>query len=86
MCDLAWPWVIIVIRIFFFLIPEVRDNFPIDSVVDGDEIDHDGKADPVAQNVEAGEDFLDTTVDVTHLHFETRLTILSDKVDVDNQQ
>ena len=53
MCDLAWPWVIIVIRIFFFLIPEVRDNFPIDSVVDGDEIDDDGKADPVAQNVEA---------------------------------
>ena len=86
MGDCARPRVIIVIIILLFTIPIVRDNFSIDSVVDSDKINHDGKAEPVAEDVEAGKDFFDTAVDVTHLHLEARLTILSYEMYVDNQQ
>ena len=74
------------IIIFFFLIPVVRDNFSIDFVVNGDKIDHNGHTDPVADDVEAGKDFFNTAVDVAHLHFEARLTVLSYIMDVDNKK
>ena len=77
-----FPWFVMIVYIFFI----ARHNVTINFVVDDQEIKHNCQTGPVAKDVEAGEHFLDTAINIAHCHFKARLAVLSDKVDVDDQQ
>ena len=67
----AWPRVIKMFVITVIIITIDRDNISINFVVNDCVINHDGNRDPVAEDVEAGENFLDSAVQVPHLYLET---------------
>ena len=78
----AWPRVIKMIDIIIILI--FRDNISINFVVNDCVINHDGNRGPVAEDVEGGENFLDSAVQVPHLYLETWSAIRSYEMNEDN--